>query len=97
MSATALRRLQTLPGIGPSLATDLLSLGYRSPASLVHADPVDMFRRLQDATGTRQDPCVLDAFQCAVYVASTDSPDPELAKWWTWSRLRKAGQSPTVP
>ena len=93
----ALRRLQALPGIGPSLADDLLLLGYHSPVELVGQDAVEMFERLQRITGTRQDPCVLDVFQCAVYVAGSEEPDPELAKWWIWSRRRKAGRAPQVP
>ena len=67
----ALRRLQTLPGIGPRMAADLLLLGYNSPDDLAGADPVSMVERLEVATGSRQDPCVLDVFQCAVYVAGS--------------------------
>ena len=93
----ALRRLQTLPGIGPGMAADLLLLGYESPHDLVGANPVRMVERLEEATGTRQDPCVLDVFRCAVYVAGSEEPDPELSKWWTWSRLRKRGQAPARP
>lgn len=91
----ALRALQTLPAIGPSLARDLLLLGYRAPAELVGADPVTMFRRLESLSG-RQDPCVLDTFRCAVYAASTPEPDAELLKWWTWSRMRLAGEVGSV-
>ncbi|MFZ5479128.1 MAG: helix-hairpin-helix domain-containing protein [Myxococcota bacterium] len=86
--------LQTLPSIGKSLAEDLRSLGFREPNDLVGADPVAMYRRLEALTGSRQDPCVLDSFRCAVYAASTESPDPALLKWWTWSRLRKEGRLP---
>lgn len=90
----ALKALGTLPAIGPSLARDLYDLGYRAPADLVGADPMEMYRRLEALTGTRQDPCVLDTFRCAVYVASTPEPEPEKTKWWTWSRLRLAGALP---
>ena len=65
----ALRRLQTLPGIGPRMAADLLLLGYDSPNDLVGANPIRMVERLEEVTGTRQDAGVLDVFQCAVYVA----------------------------
>lgn len=90
----ALRALRALPAIGPSLAQDLYDLGYRAPADLVGADPMEMYRRLEALTGSKQDPCVLDTFRCAVYVASTPEPDPEKTKWWTWSRLRLAGELP---
>lgn len=90
----ALTALRALPAIGPSLAQDLYSLGYRAPADLVGADPLEMYRRLEALSGGSQDPCVLDTFRCAVYAASTPDPDPERLKWWTWSRLRLAGELP---
>lgn len=93
----ALRRLQDLPGIGPRLADDLFRLGYRAPEDLHGANPVEMFMRLEELTGSAQDPCVLDAFQCAVYFASTEDPEPLLSQWWTWSRLRKEGHTPGLP
>jgi hypothetical protein len=77
-------RLEALPGIGPSLAGDLRDLGYRSVGQLTHQDPEAMYARLNQLRGTRQDPCVLYAFRCAVYAASSDEPDPALLKWWAW-------------
>jgi hypothetical protein len=74
------------------MADDLRLLGFREPADLVGADPVALYRSLEELTGARQDPCVLDTFRCAIYAASTPDPDPELLKWWTWSRLRKEGR-----
>jgi len=93
----ALRALQRLPGVGPSIAADLLSLGVRAPADLAGADPLDLFARLQARTGQRQDPCVLDVFRCAVQAASGEQTTPELSRWWTWSRLRKEGLLPEAP
>jgi len=90
--AAALVALQALPAIGPSLAQDLWSLGFRAPNDLIGADPLQMYRRLEALSGGRQDPCVLDTFRCAVYAASTPDPDPERLKWWTWSRDRLAGR-----
>jgi hypothetical protein len=92
MEAEALRALQTLPSIGRSLARDLYRLGYRKPEDLRGQDGLEMYRRLEALTGSRQDPCVLDSFRCAVYAAETAEPDPELLKWWSWSRRRKAGE-----
>jgi hypothetical protein len=85
-----LKRLQELPGIGPSLADDLFGLGYRAPEDLQGANPVEMFVRLEEQTGSTQDPCVFDAFQCAVYCASTEDPEPLLSQWWTrFRRVRR--------
>ncbi len=76
--------LRIIPGIGPSLAEDLRFLGYRAVEDLKGADPEAMYGELNRRTGTRQDPCVLYLFRCAVYFASRQRHDPELLKWWNW-------------
>ncbi len=76
--------LQVIPGIGPSLATDLRDLGIRRVADLRPRDPERMYQQLNTLRGVRQDPCVLYVFRCAVYFARTTRPNPELLKWWNW-------------
>ena len=76
--------LQTLPGIGLRMAEDLRLLGIQRVADLRTRDPERMYRRLERLSGTRQDPCVLYVFRCAVYYARTARPRPELLKWWNW-------------
>ncbi len=76
--------LQTIPGIGPSLAQDLRDLGIRRVADLERRDPERLYARLNRLRGVRQDPCVLYAFRCAVYYARTPRPRPELLRWWNW-------------
>ena len=76
--------LQVIPGIGPAMAGDLRRLGYRTPADLRTADPQRMYDRLCRITRTRQDPCVLYVFRCAVYYASRSRHRPELLMWWNW-------------
>ena len=76
--------LQEIPGIGPSLAANLRSLGVREVAELRGRDPQVLYDQLCEKTGQRQDPCVLHTFRCAVYYASESKHDPELLKWWNW-------------
>jgi nucleotidyltransferase/DNA polymerase involved in DNA repair len=76
--------LQSLPGIGPSLARDLRAVGVRQIADLKQRDPERLYARLNRLRGTTQDPCVLYAFRCAAYAARTARPRPELLKWWNW-------------
>lgn len=76
--------LQIIPGIGPSLAEDLMDLGFHRVPDLRGADPETMYRRLIDLRGTHIDRCVLYAFRCAVYYAETADPDTEKLKWWNW-------------
>ena len=80
--------LQAIPGIGPSMADDLRSLGIMKVADLKRADPQRLYDRLCEITGAKQDRCVLYTFRCAVYYASRPVHDPEKLKWWNWKDSR---------
>jgi hypothetical protein len=80
--------LQTIPGIGPSLARDLRDLGVTRVADLRRRDPERLYARLNRLRGRRQDPCVLYAFRCAAYYARTPRPAPTLLQWWHWKDRR---------
>lgn len=81
---TSTQSLQKIPWIGPSLARDLVDLGYRDPTELRGQDPEIMFSDLCELRGHRVDRCVLYTFRCAVYFINNDSHDPDLLKWWNW-------------
>ena len=81
--------LQVIPGVGPSIARDLRQLGVRRVADLKGRDPQQLYERLSQIRGVRQDPCVLYTFRCAVYFASTSRPSAERLNWWWW-KDRKA-------
>jgi len=93
-----LRGLQTIPGIGPSLAQDLFSLGIRRVADLKRKNPETLYRRLEQLTNSHQDRCVLYTFRCAVYYAKTPRPDPRRLRWWNWKDASAAptGRSPKL-
>jgi predicted RecB family nuclease len=76
--------LQVIPGIGPSMAADLRSLGIKRVSDLKKADPQRLYDRLCKITNAKQDRCVLYTFRCAVYYASRPVHDPEKLKWWNW-------------
>lgn len=84
MPAHPVDELQTIPGVGPSLARDLRDLGVSSVAALRHRNPERLYAALNRLRDARQDPCVLYVFRCAVYFARTSTPQPELLKWWNW-------------
>ena len=76
--------LEAIPGIGPSIAGDLISMGITRVAQLRGRSPEALYRKLCELSGERQDPCVLYTFRCAVYYASNTRHDPEKLKWWNW-------------
>ena len=79
-----LHEMQRIPGVGPSIARDLVDLGFKRIIDLKDANPEDMYELLKEIRGHFVDRCVLYVFRCAVYYARMDNPDPELLKWWNW-------------
>lgn len=86
----AIRELQRIPGVGPSIAADLFHIGISSVEDLRGRDPAELFDRLVARNGP-QDPCVLYTFRCAVYFADMEArgepADPEKLKWWYWKGI----------
>ena len=76
--------LESIPGVGPSIAKDLRELGVGRVEDLRGADPQELYDRLCDMRGAHQDRCVLYVFRCAAYFAGNSVYDPELLKWWKW-------------
>jgi hypothetical protein len=78
------KELQIIPGVGPSIAQDLIDLGYTSVSELKGVDPQLMYQKLCGLRGQQIDRCVLYVFRGAVYFANSKTHDPELLKWWNW-------------
>ena len=86
--AAAIANLSRIPGVGPSIAADLYSLGIRQVAELRGRSAESLYAELCRKVGGHVDRCALYAFRCAVYFASEPKPDPELLKWWNWKDAR---------
>ena len=68
------------------IAADLRLIGIERPADLRGKDAFALYRALCEATGQRQDPCVLDTF-----MAATDfMRGAAAAPWWKYTAERKA-------
>ncbi len=78
-------RLEDLPNIGKAMADDLRLIGIDHPKKLIGKDPFKMYNKLCCATGTRQDPCVIDVFMAAVHFMEGGKPRP----WWSFTDERK--------
>jgi Pathogenicity locus len=84
-TAAECERLEQLPNIGPSIAADLRLIGIQHPAQLAQADAFVLYQALQQATGKRQDPCVLDTFMAACAFMRGGPAQP----WWAFTAERK--------
>jgi len=90
MNPAKVKRSQTieltdLPNVGPSIAGDLRLIGVRKPSDLAGRDPVVLYQRLNQQTGVRHDPCVLDVFISAVDFMNGKPP----RVWWKYTAARK--------
>lgn len=94
MTAPGGSDLQTIPGVGPSIARDLRALGIERVADLRGRDPERMFADLIALRGAPVDRCVLYVFRCAVYYADRRRHRAELLKWWNWKDRRHVGRVP---
>jgi len=96
--------LRSIPGVGESIAKDLIDLGYRNPSDLRGEDPERMYEALCELRGIRIDRCMLYTFRCAIYFVDTVDHDPDLLKWWNWKDVddssptssRKKSRRPVV-
>ncbi len=76
--------LTQIPGVGKSIAHDLVSIGICEVHDLNDRDPEDLYLQLCDQKGKSVDRCMLYVLRCAVYYATASPHDPELLKWWNW-------------
>jgi hypothetical protein len=78
-------QLQTLPNVGPAMASDLLRLGVTSVDDLSRRDPHELYERLSSMDGVRHGPDVLHTYAAAIHAARTGEARP----WWTFRDARE--------
>lgn len=85
-----IKELIVIPGVGKSIAGDLVQIGIRSVADLRGKDPEMLYNDSNKAVGCVQDRCLLYVFRCAVYFAETPlhKQDSEKLKWWNWKDVK---------
>lgn len=77
--------LQQIPNIGPAVEQDLKLLGITKPSQLIGQDGLELYRRLNEITGTVHDPCMADTFLAAVDFMGGGRP----RSWWEFTARRK--------
>jgi hypothetical protein len=81
---SASRNLESIPGVGKSIAQDLRDIGIDRPSCLKNKNPERLYEKLCTLRGQHIDRCMLYVFRCAVYFVNTKEHDPEKLKWWNW-------------
>jgi hypothetical protein len=79
-----LKELQQIPGVGKSIAQDLLNIGITKVSDLKNKNPQLLYDKICDFQGQQIDRCLLYTMRCAVYFASHKKHDPKKLKWWNW-------------
>lgn len=82
----AIKNLRQIPGVGPSIANDLIQINIHSIDDLKGKDAYHLFDLSNQHAGIIQDRCLLYVFKGAIYYAETsvEKRDPEKLKWWNW-------------
>jgi len=83
-----LARFQVLGSVSLETARDFVQLGFERVDDLRGQDPIELYRRMCTLTRSRQDPCVEDAFRCAIAQAERPELPPRWRQWFHWTPLR---------
>lgn len=86
------QELSDLKNVGKATLQDLHVLGITSVQQLGQQNPDYLYQKLQQVTGSKQDPCVWDIFAAIIHQAQTGQALP----WWYFSKLRKNLKSGTT-
>jgi hypothetical protein len=91
----AFKELTTIPGVGKSIASDLLDIGITKVLDLRGKNPELLFDLSNKIAGKIQDRCLLYVFRCAVYFANTpeNEQQAELLKWWNWKDRKNKNEN----
>jgi DNA transformation protein len=74
-------KLEDIPNIGKSIASDLRSLGILTPQQLATRDPLKTYLALSGSMGQRHDPCVLYTLIAAQHYLQSG----EAVSWWKFT------------
>ncbi|MCF6336831.1 MAG: helix-hairpin-helix domain-containing protein [Gammaproteobacteria bacterium] len=79
----ALKDLQRISGVGPSIANNLCGPRITAVQDLRNSNPKALYAELCVQAGQPVGRCVLSVFCCAIWFAD-HSPAPEKLTWWNW-------------
>ena len=80
----AVKELTQIPGVGRSIADDLIQMGITKVSDLKNKDADRLYHKSNRQAGVVQDRLLLYTLRCAVYFASNEKHEPEKLKWSNW-------------
>jgi len=91
-TASAMNNLMQVPGVGKSIAKNLIDIDIMSVNDLKGKNPEKLYDESNSFVGMVQDRCLLYVFRCAVYYADTEETIREQGKlkWWNWKDNKNA-------
>jgi hypothetical protein len=78
--------LTSLMNVGRAVGARFEALGLHTVGQLAGADPLELFERMAEQAGHREDPCLLDTLLSAVDQAEGKPGRP----WWHYTPQRRA-------
>lgn len=79
------KKFEDIPNVGQRVASDLKTLGFKTPLDLKNFEAFSMYQKLCKKTKVRHDPCLLD-----VFLAIEDFVKKERSrKWFHYTKDRK--------
>ncbi len=76
--------LLTIPYVGKNIKDDLLNIGITCVEDLKAKNPEELYSKINNVKGFKEDKCLLYVFRMAVYYAENDNYDSNKLKWWYW-------------
>jgi DNA transformation protein len=74
-------RLEDIPNIGKSIASDLRAIGILQPRQLAARKPLTTYLALAERMGRRHDPCILYVLMAAQHYLESGNAVP----WWKFT------------
>ena len=79
-----LKKLQTIPGVGKTIAGDFCDIGINEVEDLKGKNPEILYKQICEKRGEQVDRCMRYVCRSSVYFAEHKNPDSEKLKWWNW-------------
>jgi hypothetical protein len=81
---SSIKELMTIPSVGRSIANKFYNIGITKISDLKNRNPEEIYFKCCAYDGEKHCRCFLYVIRCAVYFASTKTPNPDKLRWNAW-------------